>query len=168
MNFPRFSDVFFIDTGTLGTIDLCFRSLAAAKQAGNTTEHALQWLAAQHTEWLLLFNNADNPDINLQKFFPCCTWGNIVITTRNSELQVHAPESHHRLLDMEESDAMVLLLGTNVNVRTPEEVQLASKIIHVSVASLVVIPTDSTVQGSSLFSTCIGPGQGIYLQIWVP
>ncbi|KAJ6559458.1 hypothetical protein DFH09DRAFT_514770 [Mycena vulgaris] len=46
----RFSDVFFIDSSTLGTIDLSFRSLAAATHAGNTAEHALQWMLAHQTE----------------------------------------------------------------------------------------------------------------------
>ncbi|KAJ6559439.1 hypothetical protein DFH09DRAFT_1279616 [Mycena vulgaris] len=127
----RFSDVFFIDSSTLGTIDLSFRSLAVAKHAGNTAEHALQWMVTHQTEWLLLFNNADDTSINIRNFMPRCTHGNIVITTRNPELRVHAPDSHHRLSDMEEVDAVVVLLQGSLNKLTTKNVEVASKIVQV-------------------------------------
>ncbi|KAJ7724562.1 hypothetical protein DFH07DRAFT_931688 [Mycena maculata] len=131
-NSQRFSQVFFIDTTTLGTIHLSFQSLAAATHAGTTTEDALQWLIGQQTEWLLLLNNADDVDINLQQFIPHCTHGNIIITTRNPELCVHAngPDSQHRLSDMEEADAIELLLRAGRYESTPENMQVASNIVQ--------------------------------------
>ncbi|KAJ7689985.1 hypothetical protein B0H17DRAFT_600067 [Mycena rosella] len=126
----RFSSVFFIDTSTLGTIDLGFKNLAAAKQAGSTTEDALQWLIAQRTEWLVLFNTADDPSIDLQQFLPRCAHGNILITTRNPQLRVHAPDSHYRLSDMEEADAVALLLRSSVQAVITENEQIARKIVQ--------------------------------------
>ncbi|KAJ7838653.1 P-loop containing nucleoside triphosphate hydrolase protein, partial [Mycena olivaceomarginata] len=127
----RFSTVFFIDTSTLGTLKLSFRGLAIAMHAGDTTEHALQWLITQQTEWLLLFDNADNTGIDLQQFMPRCSHGNILITTRNPGLCVHAPDSHYRLSDMEEADAVELLLRSSLTKSTPENKQIAREIVQV-------------------------------------
>ncbi|KAJ7745829.1 P-loop containing nucleoside triphosphate hydrolase protein, partial [Mycena maculata] len=128
----RFSRVFFIDTSTLGTIDLGLKGLAAATHAGKTAEDALQWLISQRLEWLILFNNADDVNINLQQFIPRCTHGNILITTRNPELCVHtaSADAQHRLTDMEETDAVELLLRSSRNESTPENMQVASKIVQ--------------------------------------
>ncbi|KAJ7863921.1 hypothetical protein B0H13DRAFT_1899392 [Mycena leptocephala] len=129
----RFSRVFFIDATTLGTLKLSFQGLAVAMHAGDTVWHALQWLVAQRTEWLLLFNNADNTGIDLQQFIPRCRHGSILITTRNPALCVHAPDSHHRLSDMEEADAVELLLRSSLTESTPEKKQIAREIVQASV-----------------------------------
>ncbi|KAJ7815459.1 hypothetical protein B0H13DRAFT_2293374 [Mycena leptocephala] len=126
----RFSTVFFIDTSTLGTLKLSFQGLAVAMHAGDTTEHALQWLITQRTEWLLLFNNADNTGIDLQQFMPRCSHGSILITTRNPALCVHAPDSHYRLSDMEEADAVELLLRSSLTEYSPEKKQIAREIVQ--------------------------------------
>ncbi|KAJ6524113.1 hypothetical protein DFH09DRAFT_1418917 [Mycena vulgaris] len=104
--------------------------VAAAKHAGNTAEHALQWMVTHQTEWLLLFNNADDTSINIRTFMPRCTHGNIVITTRNPELCVHSPDSHQRLSDMEEADAIAVLLQSSLNESTIKNMEVASKIVQ--------------------------------------
>ncbi|KAJ7904907.1 hypothetical protein B0H13DRAFT_1881496 [Mycena leptocephala] len=127
----RFSSVFFIDASTLGTLKLSFQGLAVVVHAGDTVWHALQWLVAQRTEWLLLFNNADDTGIDLQQFMPGCSHGNILITTRNPALCVHAPDSHYRLSDMEEADAVELLLRSSLTEYSPEKKQIAREIVQV-------------------------------------
>ncbi|KAJ7862708.1 hypothetical protein B0H13DRAFT_1638541, partial [Mycena leptocephala] len=67
-------------------------------------------LISQREEWMLLFDNADDPSIDLFHFFPRCTHGNIIITSRNPQLAVHGPRSHSRVGDMDETDAIDLLL----------------------------------------------------------
>ncbi|KAJ7218543.1 hypothetical protein GGX14DRAFT_304298, partial [Mycena pura] len=76
-----------------------------------TAKDALQWFTAQKHEWLLFFDNADEPNIDLNKFFPPCKHGNIIITTRNPGLCVYAGANTH-VDNMEEEDAAVLLLKT--------------------------------------------------------
>ncbi|KAJ7875909.1 hypothetical protein B0H14DRAFT_44270 [Mycena olivaceomarginata] len=127
----RFSSVFFVDASTVGTVDLSFRKIATAKRAGSTTQDALRWMVAQQTEWLILFNNADDRSIDLRQFFPRCTHGNILITTRNRQLCVHAPDSQHMLSDMEEADAVALLLRSSVNEATPENQGEARRVVQV-------------------------------------
>ncbi|KAJ7819322.1 hypothetical protein B0H13DRAFT_1584885, partial [Mycena leptocephala] len=70
-------------------------------------------------------------DIDLQQFMPRCSHGNILITTRNPVLCVHAPDSHYRLSDMEEADAVELLLRSSLTKSTPEKKQIAREIVQV-------------------------------------
>ncbi|KAJ7193069.1 hypothetical protein GGX14DRAFT_316620, partial [Mycena pura] len=72
-------------------------------------EAAMQWFTANKENWLLFFDSADEPSIDLNKFFPQCNHGNIIITTRNPGLCVYAGANTH-VDNMEEDDAVVLLL----------------------------------------------------------
>ncbi|KAJ7451870.1 hypothetical protein FB451DRAFT_1524420, partial [Mycena latifolia] len=44
---------------------LGLKNIAATKTAGSRVQDALEWLSSQSDEWLLLFDNADDPKINL-------------------------------------------------------------------------------------------------------
>ncbi|KAJ7637422.1 P-loop containing nucleoside triphosphate hydrolase protein, partial [Mycena rosella] len=118
-----FSDIFLVDTSTLETIDTGLKNIAATKNVGSTTDDALQWLSSQPSKWLLLFDNADDPSINLYRFFPPCTHGNILITSRNPGLRMYAG-SHSLVSDMEELDAVELLLKS-----ASEDITAGNKVI---------------------------------------
>ncbi|KAJ7189420.1 P-loop containing nucleoside triphosphate hydrolase protein [Mycena pura] len=105
----RFSITCLIDTSTRETIDTSFKNIALKLKIGETAEAAIQRFTAKKEEWLLLFDNADEPSIDLNKFFPQCNHGNIIITSRNPGLCVYAGADTH-VDNMEESDAVVLLL----------------------------------------------------------
>ncbi|KAJ7218549.1 P-loop containing nucleoside triphosphate hydrolase protein [Mycena pura] len=107
----RFSSTCLIDTSTIETIDTGFKAVAVERKIGDTAKDAIQWFTAQKTEWLLFFDNADEPNIDLNNFFPQCKHGNIIITTRNPGLCVYAGANTH-VDNMEEEDAAVLLLKT--------------------------------------------------------
>ncbi|KAF8218156.1 hypothetical protein K438DRAFT_1462197, partial [Mycena galopus ATCC 62051] len=80
-------------------------------------------------EWLLLFDNADDPNIDLFPFFPRCTHGNIIITSRNPELVVHGPRSYSKIGDMDENSAIDLLLMRAARDKTAENMKMASEIV---------------------------------------
>ncbi|KAJ6490896.1 hypothetical protein C8R45DRAFT_762869, partial [Mycena sanguinolenta] len=103
-----FSDVFLIDTSTRDTIETGLKNIAVTG-AGSSSQDALGWLASKQDDWLLFFDNADDPKINLNSFFPKCRHGNILITSRNPGLCVYAG-SHALISDMEVPDAVHLLL----------------------------------------------------------
>ncbi|KAJ6533755.1 P-loop containing nucleoside triphosphate hydrolase protein, partial [Mycena vulgaris] len=124
----HFSDIFLIDTSTTETIDTAFGAIATTQNAGNTTDDALKWLRSKPAEWLLFFDNADDPRINLNKFFPQCDHGNILITSRNPGLRVYAG-SHSLVSDMEELDAVALLLKSCAEEITPRNKELATEIV---------------------------------------
>ncbi|KAK7048824.1 hypothetical protein R3P38DRAFT_3345817 [Favolaschia claudopus] len=102
----RFSDVFFIDATSEQTAETDLKLLAPAND--NTPEAALSWLGSNHNEWLIVFDNADDIALDIAKFFPPCTFGSILITTRNPQLCIHGVDS--RVSNMTLDDASNLLL----------------------------------------------------------
>ncbi|KAF8603745.1 TPR-like protein, partial [Ceratobasidium sp. AG-I] len=85
-----FWDVFYIDATSHQTASAGLSALAKAANAGTTQEEALAWLESKQERWLLVLNNADDPKLNLQQFFPKCAHGDVLITTRNQEMRTHA------------------------------------------------------------------------------
>jgi hypothetical protein len=80
---------------------------------------------------MLLFDNADDPSIDLFHFFPRCTHGNIIITSRNPQLAAHGPRSYSRVGDMDETDAIDLLLLSAVKEKNIVTKERASEIVKV-------------------------------------
>ena len=105
--------MFFVDASSSNTITTDLENIAQAKKAGESAQDALAWLARQNEEWLLLFNNADDTTLNLGNYFPCCSHGNILITSRNHETCLHAPrpESNCKISNLTPDDARCLLLA---------------------------------------------------------
>ncbi|KAJ7635349.1 hypothetical protein FB45DRAFT_1143572 [Roridomyces roridus] len=123
----RFSDIFLLDMSSQTTIETGLKNIAIIKRVGSTQEDAMKWLRDVQSNWFLLFDNADDPNINLNPYLPRCNQGNILITSRNPGLSVHAG-AHWLVSDMEESDAVVLLLKgaakdvTDKNMKTAREI----------------------------------------------
>ncbi|KAJ7433398.1 hypothetical protein FB451DRAFT_327716 [Mycena latifolia] len=125
----QFTDIFLIDTSTLATIDTGLKNIATAKSAGNSSKDALQWLTSKQ-DWLIFFDNADDPNINLNEYLPQCSYGNIVITSRNPGLCVYAG-THSVVSDMEEPDAVNLLLRSAAQDTTDDKKDTAAHIVKV-------------------------------------
>ncbi|KAJ6459242.1 P-loop containing nucleoside triphosphate hydrolase protein [Mycena sanguinolenta] len=122
-----FTDKVFLDASTTETIQNILKKIATAKNAGTTSQDALTWLPGKHENWLLFFDNADDPKINLNQFFPRCNHGNIIITSHNPSLRGYGGSS--QVSDMEESDAVALLLkSAQQDISTPNQL-LAQDIV---------------------------------------
>ncbi|KAJ7742907.1 hypothetical protein B0H16DRAFT_1728061 [Mycena metata] len=122
-----FSNVFLVDTSKVETIETGLKSIAVAKSVGNSAQDALMWLQSNHNRWLLFFDNADDPKINLNDFLPKCNHGRIIITSRNPDLRNYG--AHTLVSDMEEADATTLLLR-RANIESSEEnLKLATEIV---------------------------------------
>jgi len=93
----------------------------------------LRWLASQTDQnWLLVFDNADNVDLKLKKFFPSCSSENILITTRNRELRHYTTDNADAdVQDMDLEDAKALLLVQARAKRSDENITLAETIVKV-------------------------------------
>ncbi|KAF8201977.1 P-loop containing nucleoside triphosphate hydrolase protein [Mycena galopus ATCC 62051] len=124
----QFSGIFLIDTSTFETIERGLKNIAATQSAGSTAQDGLQWLTSNTEEWLLVFDNADDPTINLDKFLPHCSHGNILITSRNPGLRGLAG-ANSLVSDMEEPDAVELLLKSAAEEPTPRNKGMASTIV---------------------------------------
>ncbi|KAJ7729340.1 P-loop containing nucleoside triphosphate hydrolase protein [Mycena metata] len=121
-----FSDVFLVDTSKVETIETGLKSIAVSKSVGNSMQDALRWLQSNH-KWLVFFDNADDPKINLNDFLLKCNHGNIIITSRNPELRSYG--AHTSVSDMEETDATTLLLR-RANIESSEEnIKVATQIV---------------------------------------
>ncbi|KAJ7734809.1 hypothetical protein B0H16DRAFT_1695761 [Mycena metata] len=123
----KFSNMFLVDASTLDTLNSGLKNMAISKGVGNTAQDALTWLQSNHGEWLLFFDNADNPGVNLNMFFPQCAHGNIIITSRNPGLRVYG--QHSLVSDIEKADAIALLLQSAAKESYEENVETAAKIV---------------------------------------
>ncbi|KAJ7030251.1 P-loop containing nucleoside triphosphate hydrolase protein, partial [Mycena alexandri] len=121
-----FSDILLVDASTPETIDTALKNIAMSKGVGDSAEAAVKFLQSKHSKWLLFFDNADDPKINLNDFFPQCDHGNIIITSRNPELRSYG--AHTSVSDMEEADATTLLLRSANQENSEESLNVAGKI----------------------------------------
>ncbi|KAJ6450917.1 hypothetical protein C8R45DRAFT_916716 [Mycena sanguinolenta] len=126
----HFKDKFFLDASTTETIETGLKNIVTLKNISNSSQDALKWLASQDEDWLLFIDNADDPNINLHSFLPRCNHGNIVITSRNPGLCVYT-ESHSQVSDMEETDAVPLLLKSAAQEISPTNALIAAEIVKV-------------------------------------
>ncbi|KAJ7099158.1 P-loop containing nucleoside triphosphate hydrolase protein [Mycena epipterygia] len=113
---------------SVDTIDTGLKNIAKAKTVGESSQDALQWLQSKQEQWLLFFDNADDPKINLNDYFPQCNHGNIIITSRNPGLVVYA-SSHSLVSDMEGIDAVNLLLRSAGEEATDDTKAAAGQIV---------------------------------------
>ncbi|KAF8122638.1 hypothetical protein K438DRAFT_1951119 [Mycena galopus ATCC 62051] len=124
-----FTDKFLVDASSTETIETGLKAIATAKEIGNSLQDALKWLASRDQQWLLFFDNVDDPKLNLNKFFPKCNHGNIIITSRNPNLRVCG--AHSQVSDMEEADAVTLLLKSAApETSLPNELLAAEIVKH--------------------------------------
>ncbi|KAF8598106.1 TPR-like protein, partial [Ceratobasidium sp. AG-I] len=128
----RFWDVFYIDATTRETILAGLITLAKSANAGTTSEEALAWLVSQEERWLLLLNNADDPNLNLREFFPACAHGDILITTRNQQMRAHTQDtkSYCSVAGMRPGDALALMLKTSETRGDEREIEIANELIQ--------------------------------------
>ncbi|KAF8596369.1 FabD/lysophospholipase-like protein [Ceratobasidium sp. AG-I] len=126
-----FSNVFYLDATTRETVSAGLAALVKAAQAGTMPEDGLPWLASQEEQWLLVLNNADDPELNLHDFFPQCAHGDILITTRNQQMVAHTTglESECRVGGMKPDDALQLLLKTSRADDREETIGIAKQLV---------------------------------------
>ncbi|KAJ7892620.1 P-loop containing nucleoside triphosphate hydrolase protein, partial [Mycena leptocephala] len=149
------TDKFFLDASTKETINTGLKEIAVARNAGNSAQDALKWLVDNHEKWLLFFDNADDPSINLNTFLPRCNHGNIIITSRNPGLCVYAG-SHSPVSDMEETDAVALLLksaaqeSSSANEKTGADVSQEMCYLPLAIVQAGAFISQSSALGSYL------------------
>ncbi|KAF8538287.1 acyl transferase/acyl hydrolase/lysophospholipase [Trichophaea hybrida] len=106
----RFWGVFWIDATSEETAEQSFRIIAESLKIEKTLDTIKQHLAISQNQWLLIFDNADDPEIDISKHFPL--GGNILITSRNPNCSEYASgnDMHFEVDRMEPEDAITLLL----------------------------------------------------------
>ena len=89
-------------------------SISAAQGSclDDSVESVLQWMSGIQEEWLIVFDNADDPPVYVvERFIPPGNRGNILITSRNRSMgSLISFENIIEINEMEEADAITLLL----------------------------------------------------------
>ncbi|KAG8690573.1 hypothetical protein FRC09_011936 [Ceratobasidium sp. 395] len=108
------SDIVYVDATTQDTAVSALAQFAKAKSIGGTHTDTIKWLGAQRERWLVVFDNVDDPSLDIRSFFPSGNHGSILITTRISQLVLLAqgPGPECAILSMYPEEALHLLLKT--------------------------------------------------------
>lgn len=96
---------------------------------GKNHEAALHWLSNQDEDWLLIIDNADDPDLDLLEFFPQGANGHVLITTRNQDCTFGNIGSTG-FYGMEETEANELFLKVADITESTENQKDVSEILH--------------------------------------
>ncbi|EUC66976.1 nephrocystin-3 protein [Rhizoctonia solani AG-3 Rhs1AP] len=128
----KFSEAFCIDATSVNTIESDLASLAAAKKLGKHYVIAIKWLASRQERWLLILNNADDTSLDLKRYFPPCSHGDVLITTRNRQLinYTQGPKAHRQLAQMGLEDGKRLLLRTSQVAEDEANDKVAEAIVN--------------------------------------
>src|SRR5277367_5241228 len=96
-----------------------------------SVESTIQWISCIQGEWLIVFDNADDPSPELvAKFIPPGKRGNILITSRNPSMgRIISFENRIEIKEMEEPDAISLLLKTSCLDSSAKHLQVAKNIV---------------------------------------
>ena len=102
--------IFFIDASSEENAERAFAELGRLGGMGDTCTNGLYWLTGLEFPWLLVIDNADDPSVDYSRFFPPGERGHILITSRNQDCKIHATIGYYEFKDMEQEDAITLLL----------------------------------------------------------
>ncbi|KAI4208910.1 MAG: hypothetical protein LQ351_008098 [Letrouitia transgressa] len=105
-----FWGIFWIDASTVQNAEQGFASIAQIGGAGHSCEDGKLWLTNLELSWMLVIDNADDPSIDVSRFFPTGDRGNILLTSRNTECKYHETVGYQELKEMEENEAITPLL----------------------------------------------------------
>lgn len=104
--------MFWIDASSEENAETNFASLGQEMGKGATFTGGMHWLSQCTKPWLLIIDNADDPEMDVSKYFPVGGSGHILITTRNPGAEIYATVGHLRFSGLEPEDAVNLLLET--------------------------------------------------------
>ena len=88
----RLSHVFWVDASSEESITTSLRGIysVSAVQAScldDSVESVLQWMSSIREEWMIVFDNADDPPVYVvEKYIPTGNRGYILITSRNQSM----------------------------------------------------------------------------------
>ncbi len=105
-----FWGIFWIDASSVETAEQDLAKLAKIDGFGDTSEDGKTWLTSLEVSWMLIIDNADDPSVDVSRFFPSGDRGHILVTSRNSECRYHETVGYQELKEMNHEEADTLLL----------------------------------------------------------
>src|SRR5271155_979989 len=110
MHVCRFWGVFWIDATSSETAKQSFAKIGKTGGMEATQSAGKHWLSNLDEPWLLIINNADDPNLDLPDLFPEGDRGHILVSTRNPGFRVHATVGSTEFKGLKEKEALTLLL----------------------------------------------------------
>ncbi|KAK0186240.1 P-loop containing nucleoside triphosphate hydrolase protein [Armillaria mellea] len=130
-NSSRFQHVWFFDATSDATLAADFKKFSKAAGIDESVNDVRDFLRRMDEDWLVIFDNADDPKIDLSSYIPQCNHGNIIITSHLTGIhQLASPGFHLDFPDLEEGEAVKLLLKHAHNNLDDDSQQLASAIVN--------------------------------------
>ena len=102
--------MFWIDASNDENAQSGFASLGQQAGRGANFAAGMHWLSKASKPWLLILDNADDPDLDVTRYFPSGGNGHILITTRNPSVTTQATVGHARFTGMDPEEGVALLL----------------------------------------------------------
>jgi tetratricopeptide (TPR) repeat protein len=135
------SMVFFLDASTTTTLDNSYIAIAKSKGIGETAQAARDWLANCNSPCFMLFDNTDDPKLNLRDYLPRSTNCYVLITTRlhnSGRIYGGGEESFIDLDALPQEDAEELLMRTaGVGENQRESVKILVNELHCHALAVV-------------------------------
>lgn len=114
----HYQSVFWLDATSKATVENSYRSIAEqlfdaqlvrALDSIQSMNYVRQWLSdSRNTQWLMVFDNYDDPDqYDLQDFLPLAPHGTIIITTRRPD-RVSGETIYLKTIDDDEDSLEIL------------------------------------------------------------
>lgn len=105
----QFWGIFWIDASSVETAQEGFLAIARECKQEENVDSIKVWLSGKE-DWLLILDNADDPSLDITKFFPVGNRGTILITTWNVECRQNATAGSYQVNELDINDATTLLL----------------------------------------------------------
>jgi hypothetical protein len=154
----NWTHVLYVDATSEEAIQGTFQDFAKAQNIGKAYEDTIDWLGSRREQWLLVFDNADDPSLNIRDYFPSGTHGSILITTRLADLALLAqgPGSDCCISSMNQQEALTLLMKT-ARLRNKElsdsEMEAANALLKVCRGALDIDPCCLLIHGAGLWAS---------------
>ncbi len=130
--FSRFWAVFTIDASSPGNAQQSFIAIAKACGTDPNERAAKSWLSSSDRPWLLLIDNADDTNLEIERYFPDGEHGLTLITTRNPNVKMHGTIGrryyHFDKFEDDEASELLLRAADNHEPRTSNIMRMASAI----------------------------------------
>lgn len=102
--------IFTIHAASLETARDSFAKIGKIGELEATESAGRHWLSRLEEQWLLIIDNADDPELDLQGLFPYNDRAHILVTTRNPNFRREGTVGCLELKGLKESEALHLLL----------------------------------------------------------
>ncbi|KAF2260407.1 hypothetical protein CC78DRAFT_571219 [Lojkania enalia] len=133
-NRHRFWGVFWVDATTPQSAKKSFTRIARLGKVDANDQAAKAWLSSKRRPWLLIIDNADDPNVAVEQYFPEGERGVILVTTRNFQVRTHGTVGpgyfHFKELDSNASSHLLLRSAGEKAPWGTEILASASEICH--------------------------------------